>query len=178
MKLMHKKLNKIVCSGNYCKIFLTRNGEFDAVALIDKDDKEKISYYRWTIKYEGSNSRYKTTVASVNGKMKRLHHLIFGKRTGYEVDHINRNSLDNRKSNLRYATRQQNSFNNNAKGIHWSKTDKRWVANIAPNGKTVYLGGFINKIDAIEARIKAEKKYFGSYAPNRKQKVLASPVIS
>ena len=78
-----------------------------------------------------------------------------------EVDHINHNKLDNRKSNLRICTHQQNCMNvsDNVKGIHYDKSRNKWMAHI--KGKN--LGRFNTKEEAIEARKQAEMDYFGEY---------------
>ena len=89
-----------------------------------------------------------------------------------QVDHINRDRLDNRIKNLRLATPSQNIINaslnkNNTsgfKGVHWNKREKRWLARIKVNGESKHLGSFINKEDAIQARSEGEIKYFGEFA--------------
>lgn len=89
------------------------------------------------------------------------------------IDHINGDTLDNRRSNLRECTNTENcrnradNYNNKSgyKGVFWythCKTPK-WVANITVDRKKIHLGYFENIEDAIEARRKAEEKYFGEY---------------
>jgi len=96
-----------------------------------------------------------------------LHHLILGKPLiGYEIDHINHNTLDNRKQNLRFATRSQNGMNNKSKGYSWHKSNNKWRVRITTNHKSIFLGYFINEQDAINARKKAEQTYFGEYTNN------------
>ena len=97
--------------------------------------------------------------------------LIIGKN----YDHINRNPLDNRKLNLRPCNLFQNAMNssimsNNTSGItgvNWHKNEQKWVARIQYYNNRILLGYFNNKDDAIKARLKAEKEYFGEFAPQR-----------
>lgn len=91
-------------------------------------------------------------------------------------DHIDRNPLNNQKSNLRVATAQENARNhsrgkNNTSGIigvSWDKSHNKWLSYIGMNGKTVKLGRYISMYDAIVARLEAELKYFSiEFAPQR-----------
>ena len=87
------------------------------------------------------------------------------------VDHIDRNKLNNHISNLRYATNSENSSNrtigsNNtsgAIGVSFRKDRNKWRAVIQKDGKTIHLGYFETKEEAIEARSKAEEKYFKEF---------------
>ena len=87
------------------------------------------------------------------------------------VDHIDNNTHNNNLINLRFATPAQNQHNrsinkNNTsgtKGVCWDKTNNRWKAQICINGKSIHLGLFINKEDAINIRIQKAKDEFGEY---------------
>lgn len=91
---------------------------------------------------------------------------------GLEVDHINRNKLDNRKSNLRIVTRQQNMCNKGSyinsiskyKGVSWHKKDQRWYAQIRFNRQLYFIGSFENEDVAAAAYNHYAKKFFGEYA--------------
>ena len=90
------------------------------------------------------------------------------------VDHINHNGLDNRKANLRPATRSQNSFNrliiirkdlsSKYKGVTWGKYKKMWQARIGIYGKRKHIGFFKDEVQAAMAYDKAAKKYHGEFA--------------
>jgi hypothetical protein len=54
-------------------------------------------------------------------------------------------------------------------GVVWHKYANKWMARITVNNEDIYLGLFINKQDAINARIEAEKKYFKDFAPIRNE---------
>jgi hypothetical protein len=90
------------------------------------------------------------------------------------VDHINRNALDNRKANLRPATRAQNVLNrpyirpdgcySKYKGVSWHKHQKKWQAQICYNGRNKCVGCFDDEIDAAKAYDEAAKKYHKEFA--------------
>jgi hypothetical protein len=97
------------------------------------------------------------------------------------VDHINGNTLDNRKNNLRICTNRENISNrtklgtNNTSGILGVRFDNRrnkWYADIQYKGKCIFLGYFNIKEDAIKARIDAEKLYFKEF----KSKILNNEI--
>ena len=88
-----------------------------------------------------------------------------------QVDHIDNNKVNNRLLNLRWATNSQNQQNksigrNNTsgtKGVYWNKSTNKWKAQIRINGKSINLGSFINKDDAINIRIQRAKDEFGEF---------------
>ena len=75
------------------------------------------------------------------------------------IDHINRDSTDNRIENLRVLTNQQNQFNTNAKGYCWNKIHNKWHAYIKIDGKTKNLGYFDDQEDAHIAYLNAKEFY-------------------
>lgn len=134
----------------------------------DMDDYEKIKDYHW---HEHDMHGYHHLVARKNSKTIRFCTAIGCKY----YDHIDRNPLNNRKHNLRLCTQHQNTMNNSIPknntsgfiGVIWNKKRNRWVAQITFDYKNHYLGQFKNKEDAIVARLKAEKEYFGEFAPQQ-----------
>lgn len=92
--------------------------------------------------------------------------------TSEQVDHINGDPLDNRRSNLRLATHAENQrnkgrYSNNTsgyKGVSWAKKENKWQAQISFNGKVKYLGYFATAEDAYESYCKAAKELHGEYA--------------
>jgi len=146
------------------KITLTQ-GKF---ALVDDEDYEFINQFNWCF-YQGRALR-----AEYSGRHSRIlmHRLINKTPDGMLTDHINMDQLDNRKENLRDATKSQNMMNRNAqsnnksgyKGVHWNKTNKNWNAQIALNGKSKHLGVFQNKEDAALAYDHAAMIHHGKFS--------------
>lgn len=89
------------------------------------------------------------------------------------VDHIDKNIYNNRKSNLRLATKQQNCFNaklskNNSSsvtGVSWDKSKNKWRAYIFYNGCQIHIGRYEDFSEAVRARLLKEKEMFGEFAP-------------
>lgn len=124
--------------------------------LIDDEDFEKVKQYNWWIKK--NNYVYTNTRGSKNRTSIYLHRLIVECPEGKDVDHINHNPLDNRKSNLRVVTRSQNNFNKRNINAGVSKFRNKWRARIKINKKEKHLGIF----ETFEEALKVRKKYFES----------------
>lgn len=94
------------------------------------------------------------------------------------VDHINHNTLDNRKCNLRIVTKQQNNQNitphtaSGVAGVYQNKKSGKWYAKITVNYKPIHLGTFDKLTDAIQVRKDAEVKYFGEYRYNNDKEII------
>lgn len=168
--------NEIKVYADFAKIFLYNDkNEEIGFTLIDSDFVEIASKYKWH-----------TTNGYVLHSIERgsifLHHLVMGfdKKSNKDMvcDHINRDRKDNRRENLRIATNQENAINkgkqsNNTSGypgVHFGKRRGVWEASIKINRVKINLGRFDTREEAIDARIKAEKKYFG-YVVNREYDV-------
>ena len=149
------------------KIFLTQ----DKFALCDAKDYKWLSKYKWCVNKVGHSWYARSYRGKKNGKQVYvyMHREIMKPPKGYEVDHINGNGLDNRRSNLRVVTRTQNNLNKHHKttnktsqyiGVCFDNTTcgvKRWLAQLVIDGKCVLKKRFHNEEDAYKARKKAEK---------------------
>ena len=96
--------------------------------LVDDNDFELCNKYNWRIRKNNGRTTY--TNAIVNGQQVLMHRLIMSAKKGQIVDHINRNGLDNRRCNLRFVTKSENSmnsepyYNRKYKGVYLDKKKK------------------------------------------------------
>lgn len=138
--------------------------------LISDCDFDRVSKYKWSYKKYKNQTYVRRSTA--HGKPILLHHFIIGTPDkGKVVDHVNGNGMDNRRENLRFATRSQNAMNakgkagsKSPKGVSYCKTNKRYRARITLEGKTVFLGFHDTKKKAVNAYKKAAFHYFGEFA--------------
>lgn len=145
------------------KILLADGSE----VLVDASDYERISERRWYPVYRG----HLTYAESSNPDQILLHRFIMGDPSG-TVDHINGNTRDNRRSNLRVCTQQENSRNrrigknNNSgfKGVSWKADIGKWRARIMVDRKEISLGAFDDKVSAARAYDNAAIEFFGEFA--------------
>lgn len=149
------------------QIKLTK-GQF---ALVDDEDFERINANKWCVSIHHSGY-YAHRFSKTSKKIVYMHREILNAGAGSTTDHINGNTLDNRRANLRLCTNSQNLGNrgkpsNNKsgyKGVSWHTKERKWKAFICSNRKTKGLGSYTNKEDAARAYDKAAKEMFGEFA--------------
>ena len=142
--------NAVKTDGRKCVIELyDAFGKIKAKTMIDAIDYDRVKRHKWCL----MNTGYAGSV--IDGKLVLLHRFLVGpSANSSEVDHINRNRLDNRLSNLRVVTRDENQWNttlraNNSsgyKGVY--RANGRWIARIMTNKKAAHLGCFDDINDA------------------------------
>jgi hypothetical protein len=140
------------------------------VTLVDDEDYEYLNQWKW-FAYNGKRTSYAGRHSKIINKKRRIIHLhreIMHPSNILYIDHIDRNGLNNQKTNLRICTRKQNTRNqkrssssgyNGVYNLHG-----RIVAQIRVDGKGIHLGTFKTMIDAAKSRDIAAKKYFGEFA--------------
>lgn len=133
---------------------------------IDEEDVEKVQEHKWYVikrkEVKSSDVYYVRSNFKVHGKWTALfiHRLLLKPEKGLYVDHIDGNPLNNRRSNLRIVTHQQNHFNRKrARGYHWDRKKQRYKAEIRINGKLIHLGSFNIEEEARAAYLAAKEKY-------------------
>ena len=157
-------------------------GKKEGKVIVSPEDYELLSQYIWNQDKNGYVS------GRINGKNYPIHRFIMDAKKGQKIDHINGNTLDNRRENLRLATISQNNQNlhrdktdgtytSKFRGVYYSKNDKRYSSKIKHNYKQYWLGYFDNEIDAAEAFdmyvVHNKLDFYGLNYPDKKEDYLA-----
>lgn len=145
---------------------------YERFSLVDLDTLPLLEEHLWQFHTGG----YAFAVHWINQRRVAfyLHRLITNAPKGSEVDHINRNKLDNRFCNLRLCTSQNNSWNakkttrqdatSRFKGVTLNRPVGSWIAKVKMNYKSVNLGSFRTEIEAARAYDAWARKNFGEFA--------------
>jgi AP2 domain len=140
--------------------------------LVDDDDYERLSQYRWTLNTTNGRFYARRQEGGKHGRLIHMHRDIMGLNNNplKVVGHKEGDGTDNRKSNLRVATKHQNSMNltrsiankTGFKGV--MARGKKFVATIGKDGRSIYLGVFGTAEEAGVAYDNAARQLFGKFA--------------
>jgi hypothetical protein len=141
-------------------------------AIVDDADYERLSCWKWFAHSGGYAVRNAPMVAGVRYGILYMHRLIVDAPTSTEVDHINGNKLDNRRSNLRICDPSLNQANRKIrqnttsqfKGVRYRADRKKWEARIKVKGRGMFLGYFGAETQAARAYDTAAVLHFGEFA--------------
>ena len=143
------------------------------LALVDDDDYKELSRWKWRTIYSSTRKPYAGRIGALVGEPSyvMMHRLIMNAPKGMEVDHLNYDGLDNRKSNLEVVTKSMNRqrsrcrpHSSRFKGVSRSpKSNKKhpWTAKTKLNRKYVHIGCFFTEEDAARAYDKTVLRLFG-----------------
>ncbi len=140
------------------------------VAIVDDADFEQIAKYNWHF-----SGRYAARWGKRHFHKREkvlMHRAILKPHEGSEIDHINGNTLDNRRENLRICSHAENMHNarrrfdntSGFKGVTWNKQHSKWQAQIQVSGSKVFIGRFNNKVEAAIAYDEKAREILGIYA--------------
>lgn len=169
-----REVNEIEVAGDVAYIVLTdkyRNPV--AKAVIDAADAASVLKfgYRWVPVWCQQREAWTAEARVTRRGRKRnvlLHRWLLGAPKHLEVDHINHDPLDNRRSNLRLCTRQQNSENRRGaystsrsgiRGVSWYEPGKKWRATVTVHGRQISLGYYDRIEEAEKAAIAGRQRY-------------------
>lgn len=140
--------------------------------IVDDDDFDRFGQFKWCSSYSKHTKSFYAVRGLGNQKMLCLHREIMNCPKGLVVDHIDHNTLNNQKKDLRICTTGQNNCNRSGatkasgsgiRGIRWFARTSKWTSQIQVNGKYIHLGYFKEKDSAIKAYADANKKHFGEF---------------
>lgn len=154
----NSKKNNYIEKENYMIGYTQEGQEF----YFSKKDYEKIKPYYWFINYFG----YVQT--KMKNKMVLFHRFILNPKKTKVVDHINHDTVDNRRENLRIVTTKENCENRsitkrNTSGVvevSWLSDKQKWMSQIGSNRQKIILGYFNSFEEAVKVRKKAEEELF------------------
>ena len=138
------------------------------VTVVDAEDYEFLSKWKW---YFDEYAKRRSSLSDGNDKVIRMHRLVLPVKDEEQIDHINRDKLDNRKVNLRPCTHAENQRNrpvckNNTSGYKGVRKHIRgyWESRIKVNGKEIHIGRYSDIKEAARAYNAVAKKHFGEFA--------------
>ena len=155
------------------EIKLTQN----KVTIIDDDDLSIVSCYKWCLESRGKHLKFWYARANFRLPDGRntsiyMHRLLMNPRPGLVVDHIDGDSLNNTRANLRVCTRSENAKNrfkrpgtsSRYKGVTWNKMERKWKVQITNEYRAIPLGTFDDEGDAARSYNAAAIKLYGEFA--------------
>ena len=134
-------------------------------ALVDAADHEWLRQWTWRLQ-NGYAVRYE------NGRRIYMHRVLMEPPAGMLVDHVNRSKLDNCRANLRVCTPQENTHNRGKragsssrfKGVGYHKMERKWYAKLRVGGIPIWLGYFVDEIEAARVYDRKAVELFGEFA--------------
>ena len=139
--------------------------------LLDEADLERAAAFSWTATPQDKVAMGHYACTHIAGRTVYMHRWLLEAPKGRQVDHINRDGLDNRRANLRLCNQSQNNANaqrllgrSGLRGVYWDSQYQKWAAAIWINGKERRLGRFADKFHAARIRDAAAKEAYGEFA--------------
>lgn len=143
-------------------------------ALVDNTDYRQLSKHKWTLftrRDRQGNPMTPYAYRKEGRKTVLMHRQILGAGPKQQVDHKNRNGLDNRRKNLRFCTQRENNFNRGSKrgsssqykGVHWCTRSQRWIAKAHVDDKAHHFYQGLDEREAARAYNAGIKNLHGEF---------------
>lgn len=141
--------------------------------LVDGDTYDRVAHLDWKAINPSGKHPYAARWIPETRKWELLHRVILNTPEGMIGDHVNGDTLDNRRANLRNCTKAQNAANlkgpyaNNKSGyigVHRHRKNGTWIAQVRHKGVQRYLGSFATPEEAARARDGAARELHGEFA--------------
>jgi hypothetical protein len=139
-------------------------------AIVDEEDFDELIKFNWSVVRSRDGKRIYAK-RTFNGKNQYLHRLLAKTPPGLVTDHINGDTLDNRKNNLRACTHSTNQHNKSVpghssifRGVSWNKNSLKFEARLRAYGETYHLGYFIDEKEAARAHDLKALEIYGACA--------------
>ena len=146
------------------------------VATVDADDYGRLNQHKWYALWSKNTRSFYAARKSRGEEGARreiqMHRVVMNTPQHLQTDHINHDTLDNRRENLRNCTRAENQHNSRPhvrgvsafKGVSWHKLRAKWQAKIMVAGRRKFLGLFPDEVEAAKAYDEAAAQHFGGFA--------------
>lgn len=139
------------------------------IAVVDVDNFDVLNQWRWHAIEKGGGKVYAHRWEKRRGVL--MHRYIMGAFGPIDIDHINGDTLDNRKSNLRRSSHRQNLYNRSAikgreyKGVYWEESRRKWAVRFRlPDGSFPLFGRFSELQDATHRSNEVMVELHGDFA--------------
>jgi len=136
--------------------------------LVESQDMPLVTVFSGWYANQARNDVWVAVSSNLETRAK-MSRVILDAPDDMEVDHINHNTLDNRRSNLRLVSRSENLMNRRKwancssryKGVSWEEKYQKWRARISLDGKLTHLGYFDDEAEAASAYNEAAEQHYG-----------------
>lgn len=160
--------NEYEIRGEITAIFLNRRDGTRLETIIDTENLSKIKDHTWIAALDKKTKSYYVQCNTSSNSTFKLHRFLFNNPNGFVIDHINHDTLNNTKANLRAITIAQNAQNKKGaqsnsesgiRGVSFNKMANKWHARVVVNYRKFNLGYFDDIKEAEKAVIEGRKKY-------------------
>ena len=160
-----------VVKGVLCRKFPLTQEQY---MLVNASDYNILMPWNWRATWSPiTKSFYASTFLRINGRptVLRVHHILFGEPSSVQYDHVDHDTLNNTRLNLRRCTASQNCCHRRPRksksgyiGVGWNVGHKAWVATLGLEGRKLYFGDFDDIKDAVHARDLGALRLHGEFA--------------